>query len=235
MPEFVVELESVRKSYTLGARKLEVLKGVSIHIARGEYVAVMGPSGSGKSTLLNIIGLLDVLDEGSYRLAGRDVSHLADDELAQSRNARIGFIFQSFNLFPQLDILGNIEVPMIYAGVSRSRRRRRAMELARTVGLADRAAHRPRELSGGEMQRTAIARALANDPALLLADEPTGNLDEKTGLEILALFDELVKAGRTVILVTHNPAFRSRVHRVLRMHDGALVTSKGFEGDEGTE
>ena len=234
MPDTVVELREVRKSYTLGARRLEVLKGVSLSIHRGEYVAIVGPSGSGKSTLLNIIGLLDVLDEGAYHLAGQDVSHLDDDDLALSRNARIGFIFQAFNLFPQLDVLGNIEVPMIYAGAPRSHRRRRAAELAGLVGLGDRAGHRPRELSGGEMQRIAIARALANDPAILLADEPTGNLDAKTGLEILGLFDDLVKAGHTVILVTHNPVCRQRAHRALRMHDGHLVASAGFEGSEGT-
>ena len=223
MPEAVVDLQSVRKSYTMGARQLEVLKGVSLQIQRGEYVAIMGPSGSGKSTLLNIIGLLDVVDEGEYHLAGQDIAHMDDDDLSRTRNARIGFIFQSFNLFPQLDVLGNIEVPMLYGGLPRSRRKARALELAQVVGLGDRATHRPRELSGGEMQRTAIARALSNDPAILLADEPTGNLDEKTGLEILAIFDDLVKAGRTIILVTHNPAFRPRVHRVLRMHDGELV------------
>jgi putative ABC transport system ATP-binding protein len=234
MADTVVELKEVRKSYTLGARKLEVLKGVSIGIHRGEYVAIMGPSGSGKSTLLNIIGLLDVLDQGAYRLAGQDVSHLRDDDLANYRNAHIGFIFQSFNLFPQLDILGNIEVPMVYAGAPRRRRRRRAMELATMVGLADRTGHRPRELSGGEMQRTAVARALANDPEILLADEPTGNLDEKTGLEILAIFDDLVKAGRTIVLVTHNPAYRQRCHRLLQMHDGELVLAD-TDPQEGVE
>jgi putative ABC transport system ATP-binding protein len=223
MPEMIVELTQVRKHYVLGSRRLEVLKGVTLHIRRGQYVAIMGPSGSGKSTLLNIIGLLDTLDSGTYGLAGEDVSRLSDDSLARHRNARIGFVFQSFNLFPQLDVLGNIEVPMAYAAVGRRRRRARARELAELVGLGDRTSHRPRELSGGEMQRIAIARALANDPALLLADEPTGNLDEKTGLEILAVFDQLVAAGRTLILVTHNPACQQRAHRALRMHDGELL------------
>ena len=223
MPEPVVQLENVCKSYTLGGRELPVLKGITLTINRGEYVAIMGPSGSGKSTLLNILGLLDVLDSGDYLLAGKNVAHLSDDELARTRNARIGFIFQSFNLFSQLDVLGNIEVPMVYGAASRRRRRHRAMELAAAVGLGHRTGHRPRELSGGEMQRIAIARALSNDPAILLADEPTGNLDEATGLEILSIFDDLVAAGRTIILVTHNPAYRNRARRVLRMHDGFLA------------
>jgi len=223
MTEPVVELKGVHKSYRLGGRDLAVLKGVTLAIGRGEYVAVMGPSGSGKSTLLNIIGLLDVVDRGDYLLAGRNVARLNDSQLSRTRNARIGFIFQGFNLFRQMDVLGNIEVPMTYAGVPPAKRKARARELARTVGLEGRTKHRPRELSGGEMQRTAIARALANDPDILLADEPTGNLDEKTGLEILDLFSQLVKAGRTVILVTHNPAYMERVGRVLRMRDGELI------------
>jgi putative ABC transport system ATP-binding protein len=223
----VVELAGVRKHYRLGARRLEVLKGVSLRVERGEYLAVMGPSGSGKSTLLNLLGLLDAIDEGDYHLAGQNVAHLSDDQLAAHRNALIGFIFQNFNLFPQLTVVGNIEVPMAYAGRARAERRRRARQLAELVGLGDRAHHRPRELSGGEMQRTAIARALANDPPLLLADEPTGNLDEKTGLEILDAFDRLVAAGRTLILVTHNPTYAGRVQRVLRMHDGELLNDDG--------
>jgi putative ABC transport system ATP-binding protein len=219
----IVELIDIHKHYTLGARRLEVLKGVSVRVEPGEYVAVMGPSGSGKSTLLNIIGLLDTPESGDYHLAGENVARLSDNQLARHRNARIGFIFQSFNLFPQLDVLGNIEAPMIYAGRPRRERRGRARELAELVGLGDRAGHRPRELSGGEMQRTAIARALANRPPLLLADEPTGNLDEQTGLEILGVFDRLVASGQTLILVTHNPSYRRRVHRILKMHDGELL------------
>jgi putative ABC transport system ATP-binding protein len=223
MPGPVVELVDIRKHYTLGSRRLEVLKGIDLRVQPGEYIAVMGPSGSGKTTLLNIIGLLDVCDSGDYLLEGVNVARLSDDQHARHRNRRIGFIFQTFNLFPQLDVLGNIEVPMAYAGRPRRQRRRRARDLADRVGLGDRAGHRPRELSGGELQRTAIARALANDPALLLADEPTGNLDEKTGLEILGIFDDLVASGRTMILVTHNPAYGERVHRILRMHDGELL------------
>jgi putative ABC transport system ATP-binding protein len=184
----------------------------------------MGPSGSGKSTLLNLLGLLDVLDAGNYCLAGEDVSKLAEDKLARHRNARIGFIFQSFNLFPQLNVVQNIEVPMIYANKPARFRRQRATELAKRVGLSDRLDHKPRQLSGGEMQRVAVARALANEPPLLLADEPTGNLDEKTGHEILNLFDELIAGGQTMILVTHNPAYKGRVQRTLNMKDGELVS-----------
>ena len=218
----IVELNNVHKFYTLGGKRLHVLKGVNIAVGRGEYVAVMGPSGSGKSTLLNLLGLLDVVDSGEYRLAGDDVSKLDDHGLARRRNANIGFVFQSFNLFPQLDVLGNIEVPMIYGRRPMAARRSRAKELAERVGLGHRLGHRPRHLSGGEMQRTAIARALANEPPLLLADEPTGNLDEATGNEIMELFDRLVAAGQTLILVTHNPAYKHRVQRVLRMHDGKV-------------
>jgi len=221
--EPVIEMHDIHKHYMLGSRRLEVLKGITLSVQPGEYVAVMGPSGSGKSTLLNIIGLLDTAEAGSYSLCGQDVSRLDDDRLSRQRNAQIGFVFQTFNLFPQLDVGGNIAAPMAYGGVPRAERRERAAHLAERVGLGDRMHHRPRELSGGEMQRTAIARALACDPPLLLADEPTGNLDEKTGDEILAVFDELIAAGRTMVLVTHNPAYRQRVNRVVDMHDGRLV------------
>jgi putative ABC transport system ATP-binding protein len=202
---------------------LPVLKGISLVIGAGEYVAIMGPSGSGKSTLLNLLGLLDVPDGGDYFLAGENVAKLDDDALAYHRNAHIGFIFQSFNLFPQFDVLNNIAVPMMYAGVERRAARERAAYLGELVGLGHRLGHRPRQLSGGEMQRTAVARSLANSPPLLLADEPTGNLDEKTGNEIMGLFDELVAAGQTMILVTHNAAYRGRVGKVLDMRDGMLV------------
>ena len=220
----VLRFTNIEKSYQMGARRLRVLKNINLTVEAGEYLAVMGPSGSGKSTLLNIAGLLDIPDSGVYELNGQSVGQLADHRLARSRNAQIGFIFQSFNLFPQLDITGNIEVPMMYAGVGRRQRRRRAAELAERVGLADRASHRPRELSGGQMQRTAIARALANRPPLILADEPTGNLDESTGDEILDLFAELVADGQTVMMVTHNPEYRQRVQRVLDMRDGELIS-----------
>ncbi len=219
----VLRFTDIEKSYQMGSRRLRVLKQINLTVEAGEYLAVMGPSGSGKSTLLNIAGLLDVPDSGTYELNGQSVGKLADHRLARCRNAQIGFIFQSFNLFPQLDITGNIEVPMMYAGVGRRDRRRRAAELAERVGLADRASHRPSELSGGQMQRTAIARALANRPPLILADEPTGNLDETTGDEILDLFSELVADGQTVMMVTHNPEYRRRVQRVLDMRDGEFV------------
>jgi putative ABC transport system ATP-binding protein len=224
MPEAIVELRDLQKSYPLGEVVLPVLKGITLSINAGEYVAIMGPSGSGKSTLLNLLGLLDVPDDGDYFLAGENVSKLPDDDLAYHRNAHIGFIFQSFNLFPQLDVTGNIAVPMIYAGVSRHEARERAEYLAGLVGLSHRLHHRSRQLSGGEMQRTAIARALSNQPPLLLADEPTGNLDEKTGDEIMALFDRLVADGQTLLLVTHNSAYKSRVNRVLNMRDGVLLS-----------
>jgi putative ABC transport system ATP-binding protein len=220
----VVLLKEVQKSYKLGSKRLDVLKSVSMAVYPGEYVAVMGPSGSGKSTLLNILGLLDSPDQGSYFLVGEDVSQLHEDHLARQRNALIGFIFQSFNLFPQFNVLENVEVPMAYAGYPKRKRHKRAMEMIELVGLADRAHHRPQELSGGQMQRTAIARALVNNPPLLLADEPTGNLDEKTGLEVLKIFDELITAGRTLIMVTHNDTYRARVHRVLEMRDGAFIS-----------
>jgi len=223
MVDAIVQLRDLVKSYPLGEALLPVLKGITLSINRGEYVAIMGPSGSGKSTLLNLLGLLDVPDDGDYYLAGENVSKLPDDDLAFHRNAHIGFIFQSFNLFPQLDVVGNIAVPMVYAGVPRRQARERAEYLAELVGLGHRLRHRSRQLSGGEMQRTAIARALSNEPPLLLADEPTGNLDEKTGEEIMALFDRLVAEGQTLLLVTHNPAYKNRVQRTLNMRDGYLL------------
>lgn len=221
--EPIVELKRVHKFYPMGATRLHVLKGIDLKIMPGDYVAIMGASGSGKSTLLNLLGLLDTVDTGDYLLAGTNVARLSDDMLSRARNRNIGFVFQSFNLFKQLDVLGNIEIPMAYAGFAKKYRRARAKQLATAVGLGHRLHHKPRELSGGEMQRIAIARALANNPPLLLADEPTGNLDEKTGNEILLLFDRLVAQGQTIILVTHNPGYRARVGRVLQMHDGHLA------------
>ena len=224
MSTAVVDIDNAQKFYSLGERKLHVLKGVRVRIEPGEYVAIMGPSGSGKSTLLNIMGLLDTLDAGQYQLSGENVGRLDDAALARARCRRIGFIYQSFNLFPHLDVIRNIEVPMIYAGTPRRKRRTRALELAERVGLGHRLDHKPRQLSGGEMQRTAIARAMANEPPLLLADEPTGNLDERTGEEIMSLFDQLIAAGQTLVLVTHNVAYRRRARRVLDMHDGNLLS-----------
>lgn len=219
----LIRLENICKSYQLGSKRLEVLKNVSFEVQEGEYIAVMGPSGSGKSTLLNILGLLDIPDQGNYFLKGQNVARWEDDRLSQYRNAQIGFIFQSFNLFPQLTVVENIEVPMSYARFPKHKRRKRSQELAGMLGLGDRLHHRPYELSGGQMQRTAIARALANDPPFLLADEPTGNLDEKTGEEVLKIFETLVSSGRSLLMVTHNMAYRNRVQRTIDMRDGELI------------
>jgi putative ABC transport system ATP-binding protein len=218
----VISFQNVHKFYRSGEKRLHVLRGVSLNVCAGEYIAIMGPSGSGKSTMLNLLGLLDVADAGSYELAGEEVSHLAEHRLSRLRNRQIGFVFQSFNLFQQLTVQQNIEVPMSYGGISVRDRRRRARLLGERVGLGERLHHRPLQLSGGEMQRVAIARAMANEPAVILADEPTGNLDETTGNEVLRLFDELIAQGKSIILVTHNPQYRRRVHRVLDMKDGQL-------------
>ena len=219
----LLELRGIHKTYQIGETSIEVLKGIDFSIQAGDYVAIMGPSGSGKSTMLNILGLLDVPDTGSYHLNDREVARLKDAELAAVRNKQIGFIFQSFNLFPQYDVLSNIMVPMIYARIPRHERKQRAKALAERVGLGHRLYNRPSQLSGGEMQRVAIARALSIDPPLLLADEPTGNLDEQRGEEILAIFDELIADGKTIIMVTHNNEYQNRVQRVLRMRDGRLL------------
>ncbi len=219
----LLSLQDIRKTYTIGESSIEVLKDINFEIKTGSYIAIMGPSGSGKSTLLNILGLLDVPDSGSYYLNQREVAHLADNDLALVRNKHIGFIFQSFNLFPQYDVLANIMVPMMYARVPLQQRRERATELAERVGLGHRLHNRPNQLSGGEMQRVAIARSLSLDPPLLLADEPTGNLDEEKGEEILEVFDHLIEQGKTIIMVTHNNEYQTRVQHVMRMRDGCLL------------
>lgn len=224
MADYIVELNNVHKFYMLGSKRLHVLKGVNLRIGKGEYVAVMGPSGSGKSTLLNLIGLLDVVDAGDYYLSGENVAKLPDDRLARHRNRQIGFIFQSFNLFPQFDVAGNIAVPMAYAGRGLRERAKRSRQLAEMVGLGHRLGHRPQQLSGGEMQRTAIARALANDPPLLLADEPTGNLDSRSGEEIMAILVQLWKEGRTIVMVTHNDRIAARSERIIRLFDGTVLS-----------
>ncbi len=218
----ILRLEGVTRTYAKGELKVTALRELSLEVRRGEYAAIMGPSGSGKSTLLHLLGLLDRPTAGSYLLDGREVAGLDDDERSRLRNAHIGFIFQSFNLFAQLDIVGNVEVPMSYAGVSAGRRRRRAEELIEQVGLTTRRKHRPGELSGGEMQRVAIARALANDPLLILADEPTGNLDTATAGVIAGMLDDLHRKGRTILIVTHNPELGARTDRRFVMRDGAL-------------
>jgi len=224
----LAELVDLAKSYRMGADLVvEALCGVSLRIEEGEYLAIMGASGSGKSTLLNLLGCLDRPTSGRYLLGGEDVSQLSDGELSEVRGRRIGFVFQSFNLIPQLTALDNIEVPLFYQGMHRRDRRRRATALAEQVGLGQRARHKPMELSGGEQQRVAIARALANDPLIILADEPTGNLDSKTGLDILTIFDDLAARGRTLIVVTHDENIARRTHRTVQLADGRVVNPEG--------
>lgn len=218
----VVHLDDIRKSYYLGHAELPVLKGINLTFSRGDYVSIMGPSGSGKSTLLNLLGCLDRPTMGRYFLGEKDISTMDDDTLSAVRGKQIGFIFQSFNLIQQLNILENIEVPLYYQKIPKLQRQDRAKELACRVGLGDRLGHRPSELSGGQQQRVAIARALANDPLILLADEPTGNLDSKSGKEILGLLDELHGAGKTIIVVTHDPGVARRTHRTVHMLDGII-------------
>ena len=221
----VAAVQNLSKIYHKPGTNVEVaaLRAINIDFIEGEYTAIMGASGSGKSTLMNIIGCLDQSTSGSYILGGVDISRLNDDELSEIRSRRIGFIFQNFNLIQQLTVLENLEVPMFYMRMSPARRRARAMELAEKVGLADRADHRPMQLSGGQQQRVCIARAMVNEPLILLADEPTGALDSKTGQQILELFDELVASGRTIILVTHDPHVGQRAHRIIALHDGRVV------------
>lgn len=222
----IVQLDQVHRSYRMGDEMVYALRGVSFEIAAGEYVAIMGPSGCGKSTLLNLLGCLDRPSSGTYRLAGDDVSSMDDDALSTIRGTRLGFIFQSYNLIQQLTVLENIEVPLFYQGREEGESREIAQRLAARVGLGHRLGHKPMELSGGQQQRVAIARALANDPRLILADEATGNLDSTSGREILALFDELVAQGRTLIMVTHDPAVGERAHRIIRLRDGLLETDQ---------
>jgi len=218
----VAELKQASRVYQMGSTEVRALDCVDVVFREGEYTAIMGSSGSGKSTLLNILGCLDRPTSGQYFLGGTDVSHLEDDALSRERNQRLGFVFQAYNLIPHLTVLENIEVPMEYADVPPSKARERATHLAERMGLGDRCRHRPSQLSGGQQQRVAIARALANDPMVLLADEPTGNLDTKTGAEILGLLDDLNAAGRTVIVVTHDAQVATRAHRTLHMRDGRI-------------
>jgi len=218
----IVAIDNLYKRYKLGSRELSVLRGLNLSIGGGEYVAIMGPSGSGKSTLLNLLGCLDRLSSGSYKLAGRDVPSLDDDELSRIRGAQIGFIFQSYNLIAQLNVIENIQVPMYYQGVGERESVTRATELAELVGLADRLTHRPFELSGGEQQRVAIARALTNNPVMILEDEPTGNLDSESGAEILRILDDLHARGRTLVSVTHDPKVAARSERTIHLLDGRI-------------
>ncbi len=218
----LIETHDLWKSYTMGMEQIHALSGVSLSIERGEYVAIMGPSGSGKSTLMNLIGCLDTPSRGSYLLNGKQVSQMNDDELARIRNEEIGFVFQTFNLLPRATALHNVELPLVYAGVPAAERLKRARAALERVELGDRVTHRPNQLSGGQRQRVAIARALVNNPSILLADEPTGNLDSKTGEEIMALFERLHNAGNTIVLVTHEADIAAHAHRVLHIRDGKI-------------
>ncbi|NOX89585.1 MAG: ABC transporter ATP-binding protein [Calditrichaeota bacterium] len=219
----LIRIENLTKIYQLGKVQVRALNSINLTIEKNEYVAIMGPSGSGKSTLMNIIGCLDVPTEGRYILNDRDVSNLTDDELAQIRNKEIGFVFQTFNLLPRANALHNVELPLIYNGTPRAIRRQMALEVLEKVGLAERASHRPSELSGGQRQRVAIARALINNPSLILADEPTGNLDSKTGEEIMQIIRDLNDAGNTIILVTHEEHIAQRCKRIIRLLDGEII------------
>ncbi|MGN7720617.1 ABC transporter ATP-binding protein [Chitinophaga sp. 22620] len=226
MAQSVIHLEDIRKSYFIGKNELQVLKGVSLDILKNEYVALMGPSGSGKSTLMNILGALDTPTNGKYVLSGHDVSRMEDNELARIRNQEIGFVFQQFNLMPRLSALENVAVPLIYAGIGKKEREDKARHMLERVGLGDRYKHKPNELSGGQCQRVAIARALVNDPSLILADEPTGNLDTKTSVEIMEIFGRIHDSGNTVVLVTHEEDIADHAHRIIRLRDGVVESDK---------
>jgi putative ABC transport system ATP-binding protein len=222
----LIDIRDITKVYQMGDQQVHALSGVTVGVDRGEYVAIMGPSGSGKSTLMNLIGCLDTPTDGSYVLNGREVAKMTDDELAAIRNQEIGFVFQTFNLLPRTSALQQVELPLVYSGVPRKERRERAKAALASVGLTERSHHHPSELSGGQRQRVAVARALVNDPSILLADEPTGNLDSQTGGEIMALFDELNRKGNTIVLVTHEEDIASHARRIVRLLDGKIRDDK---------
>jgi putative ABC transport system ATP-binding protein len=229
MDQSIIHLENIQKSYFMGKQAIPVLKGISLDIFKNEYVALMGPSGSGKSTLMNIIGCLDSPTAGKYILNGSNVSTMPDDALAEVRNKEIGFVFQQFNLLPRLTAAENVALPLIYAGIAKRQRLEMAREVLKKVGLADRSHHKPNEMSGGQIQRVAIARALVNNPSIILADEPTGNLDSRTSVEIMELFSSIQAAGNTVVLVTHEEDIAAYARRVVRLRDGVIETDKRRE------
>jgi putative ABC transport system ATP-binding protein len=222
----IIKTSEISKIYRMGTQTVNALQSISIHINKGEYVAFMGPSGSGKSTLMNIVGCLDTPTAGTYILNNKDVSHMTENELADVRNKEIGFVFQTFNLLPRATALENVALPLIYAGFGKADRNEKAMQVLENVGLADRADHKPNELSGGQRQRVAIARALVNDPSIILADEPTGNLDSKTSYDIMDLFHDLHENGNTIIMVTHEDDIAHYAHRIVRLRDGLVETDK---------
>jgi putative ABC transport system ATP-binding protein len=226
----LINITNIKRDFVLGSEIINVLKGIDLKINKGEYVALMGPSGSGKSTLMNLLGCLDTPTSGSYILNGKDVSQMHDDDLAEIRNKEIGFVFQTFNLLPRTTALDNVALPMIYAGYSKSDRNKRATEVLTQVGLDDRMDHQPNQLSGGQRQRVAVARALVNHPSIILADEPTGNLDSKTSVEIMKLFGDIHAAGNTVILVTHEEDIAKYAHRIIRLRDGLIESDNLNEG-----
>ena len=229
MTQGIIHLDNIQKSYFMGKLELQVLKGISLDILKNEYVALMGPSGSGKSTLMNIIGCLDTPSGGRYILNKKDVSQMEDNALAEIRNKEIGFVFQQFNLLPRLTALENVALPLVYAGMGRKLRNEKAMHVMEMVSLTDRSHHKPNELSGGQCQRVAIARALVNDPSIILADEPTGNLDSKTSYEIMGIFDEIYKNGNTIITVTHEEDIANHARRIIRLRDGVIESDKKNE------
>ncbi len=218
----IISVQELKKTYVMGSEQVHALQSISVDINKNEYVALMGPSGSGKSTLMNLLGCLDTPTAGAYYLNGTDVSQMDDGELAEVRNKEIGFVFQTFNLLPRLSSLENVALPLVYSGMTKSDRLEKARKALEAVGLGDRVEHRPNELSGGQRQRVAIARAIVNDPAIILADEPTGNLDTKTSVEIMAIFEEIHKQGNTIILVTHEPDIAEHAHRIIRLRDGLV-------------
>jgi len=232
MNPIIIDIENITKEYVMGEEVVRALRGVSLRIQRNEYLAIMGPSGSGKSTLMNMLGCLDTPTSGRYEFNGRNVSAMDDDELAAIRNREIGFVFQTFNLLPRSDSLRNVELPLIYAGLDPDTRRERAAQVLCDVGLGDRLHHKPNELSGGQRQRVAIARALVNNPSIILADEPTGNLDSKTGEEIMTLFEDLYRRGNTVILVTHEPDIARHARRTVHLRDGLIESDDGAMVDQ---